>query len=64
MKYDIKLSDNYEALIKDAEERIEKEVYGLEKKEYRAEIVLVPTGVIYNKKGYKAVTLCPDNKLI
>ena len=61
--FNITFSKYHEELRKDAEERLEKEKK-IHRKGYTYEIVLVPTGVVFNEEGKSCVVMNPDINLI
>ena len=61
--FNITFSKYHEELRKDAEERLEKEKK-IHRKGYTYEIVLVPTGVVFNEEGNSCVVMNPDINLI
>ena len=61
--FNITFSKYHEELRKDAEERLEKEKK-FHREGYTYEIVLVPTGVVFNKEGRSCVVANPDINLI
>ena len=62
--FDITFSKYHEELRKDAEERLKKEKQWHEREGYSYEIVLVPTGVIFNEEGTGSVIMNPNPQLI
>lgn len=64
MSYNITFSKYHEELRKEAEERLAKEEKYNKGEEYSYEIVLVPTGVVFDKKGRAGIILHPENELI
>ena len=64
MSYNITFSKYHEELIKEADELLKKEEKMRGNDDYIYEIVLVPTAVVYNKKGIPGIIHHPKNKLI
>lgn len=64
MKFKVTRSSLDKELMKEAEERLRNERQWYEKEGYSCEIVLVPTGVIFNEEGRASVVMNPDVQLI
>ena len=62
--FNITFSKYHKELRKEAEERLKKEKQYYEREGYSYEIVLVPTGVVFDEEGIPSTICCPDNKLI
>ena len=62
--FNITFSKYHEELRKGAEERLRKKKEFYEREGYSYEIVLVPTGVVFNKEGNASVVMNPDINLI
>ena len=62
--FNITFSKHHEELRKEAEERLRKEKEFHKREGYDYEIVLVPTGVVFNEEGSASVVMNPDVHLI
>ena len=62
--FNITFSKYHKELRKEAEERLKKEKQYYEREGYSYEIVLVPTGVVFNEEGSASVVMNPDTHLI
>ena len=62
--FDITFSKYHEELRKEAEERLRKEKEFHKREGYDYEIVLVPTGVVFNKEGSASMIMSPNSRLI
>ena len=62
--FNITFSKHHEELRKEAEERLRKEKEFHKREGYDYEIVLVPTGVIFNEEGRGSVIMNPNPQLI
>lgn len=62
--FNITFSKCHEELRKEAEERLEKEKQYHGREGYSYEIVLVPTGVVFNEEGRGSIIMNPDPQLI
>ena len=62
--FNITFSKYHKELRKDAEERLRKEKEFHNREGYDYEIVLVPTGVVFNEEGSASVVMNPDVHLI
>ena len=62
--FNITFSKYHKELRKEAEERLRKEKEFYKREGYDYEIVLVPTGVVFNEEGSASVVMNPDAHLI
>ena len=62
--FNITFSKYHKELRKEAEERLRKEKEFHNREGYDYEIVLVPTGVVFNEEGSASVVMNPDAHLI
>ena len=62
--FNITFSKHHEELRKEAEERLRKEKEFHKREGYDYEIVLVPTGVVFNEEGSASVIMNPNPHLI
>ena len=62
--FNITFSKYHEELRKEAEERLRKEKEFHKREGYDYEIVLVPTGVVFNEEGRSSIIMNPNPQLI
>ena len=62
--FNITFSKYHEELRKEAEENLRKEKEFHKREGYDYEIVLVPTGVVFNEEGHASMVMMPDVQLI
>lgn len=62
--FNITFSKYHEELRKEAEERLRKEKEFHKREGYSYEIVLVPTGVVFNEEGRGSIIMNPNPQLI